>query len=89
MESRYANVRDADLRGSLAEIFRARYLALGLSLFLAMYVATKFVLVIFNATDPGERRQDRLIKSKSGDLAGQRCFAACRCRSLACTGARR
>jgi len=55
VESRYANVRDADLRGSLAEIFRARYLALGLSLFLAMYVATKFVLVIFNATDPGER----------------------------------
>ena len=55
MESRYANVRDADLRGSLAEIFRPRYIALGLSLFLAMYVATKFVLVIFNATDPGER----------------------------------
>ncbi|TLZ75071.1 MAG: hypothetical protein E6K08_09455 [Methanobacteriota archaeon] len=55
MESRYANVRDADLRGSLVEVFRARYLALGLSLFLAMYVATKFVLVIFNATDPGER----------------------------------
>jgi len=55
VESRYANVRDADLRGSLAEIFRPRYIALGLSLFLAMYVATKFVLVIFNATDPGER----------------------------------
>jgi len=55
VESRYTNVRDADLRGSLAEVFRPRYIALGLSLFLAMYVATKFVLVIFNATDPGER----------------------------------
>jgi len=55
MESRFARLRDAELRDSGRMFLQPRYLALGLSLFLAMYVATKFVLVIFNATDPAER----------------------------------
>lgn len=55
MESRFRWVQDVDLREWGLAFLRPRYIALAATLYLAMYVAMKFILVLFNATDPAER----------------------------------
>ena len=55
MESRFRRIAGLPVGSWLRDFFRPRYLALGISVFLAMYVGLKFILVLFNAADLGER----------------------------------
>jgi len=55
LDSRFRRNAELPVGSWLRDFFRPRYLALGISVFLAMYVGLKFVLVLFNAADLGER----------------------------------
>ena len=55
MESKFRRNAGLPVGSWFRDFFRPRYLALGISVFLAMYVGLKFILVLFNAADLGER----------------------------------
>lgn len=55
MENRFRRTGEVALGSWFRDFLRPRYVSLGVSLFLAMYVGLRFVLVVFNAADVGER----------------------------------
>jgi len=55
LESRFGRNAGLPVGSWFRDFFRPRYLALGISVFLAMYVGLKFIFVLFNAADLGER----------------------------------
>ncbi|TLZ44311.1 MAG: hypothetical protein E6K19_04850 [Methanobacteriota archaeon] len=55
MESRFGQARQLPSATWLRDVFQPRYVSLGISLFLAMYVGLKFILFVFNAADATER----------------------------------
>jgi tetratricopeptide (TPR) repeat protein len=55
LESRFGHSRQLPSASWARDFFRPRYVSLGISLFLAMYVGLKFMLVVFNAADAFER----------------------------------
>jgi hypothetical protein len=55
LESRFRRNVEVPLASWIRDFVRPRYASLGISVFLAMYVGMKFVLVVFNAADTSER----------------------------------
>ena len=55
MEGRFRRNATLPLGSWFHDFLHPRYVSLGISIFLAMYVGLKFILVVFNAADVGER----------------------------------